>query len=99
MAAGDVFSLIPTSVAAGATYDVQPSAGVEAVIHNLYWPQSTNSIQLYWKDGTNTILFDSETVAGGRFNAHYHVTNAKWLGIKNTTAGAVLVAYDGVQTK
>ena len=45
MAAGDVFSAGPTSVAAAGYLNVQPSSGVEAVVHNLYRGQERVATQ------------------------------------------------------
>lgn len=96
MAAGDVFSCVPTSVAAGASLTIQPGAGVEASIHNLYY---AGAVEMYYTDGTNSIKFDSDATAGARLGAIFHVTNTKYLQVKNVTAGAILIAYDGIQSK
>ncbi len=95
MAVGDVFSGLQ-SVAAGAFLDIQPATGVEAVIHNIY---HESDVELYFYDGTNLLKFDSETGAGVYAYYDFHVTNSRYLRVKNTAAAAKLMGYDGVQTK
>ncbi len=96
MAAGDVFSGGPTSVAAGAFLTVQPGVGVEAVITNVYHEAE---VELYFSDGTNDVKFDADTAGGVFRNLNCQVTNARYLKVKNTNAAAKLIAYDGIQTK
>jgi len=95
MAVGDVVSDIQ-SIAAGAFLAIQPSSGVEWVIHNIY---HEHHVELYFYDGTNSLLFDSE--AGGGVHAKYafHCTNTRYIRVKNTNTSARLIGYDGVQTK
>jgi len=85
-----------TSVANNAFLDVQPGAGVEWVIHNLMFG---GAFELYWYDGTNSILIDSEGANGGRTNLVYHVTNGVRLRMKNTSGGTTFLGYSGVITK
>ena len=95
MAFGDVFSGL-SSVLTANYFDIQPSAGIEAVIHNIY---HDGDVQLEFYDGTNSLIFD--TVVGGGVYAKYafHVTNTRRIRVKNTASTTQLIGYDGIQTK
>jgi hypothetical protein len=95
MAVGDVVSGI-SSVAAGSFLDIRPPAGTEWVIHNIY---HESDIQLELYDGTNSLVFDTDTGAGVYAKYAFHVTNSIRIRVKNTAASAKLIGYDGVQTK
>ena len=95
MAVGDVFSGL-ASIAAAAYLDIQPAVGVEAVIHNIY---HDSDIQLEFYDGTNSLIFDTDTGAGIYAKYAFHVTNAIRIRVKNTNAAAKLIGYDGIVTK
>jgi len=95
LAVGDVFSGI-SSIAAAAYLDIQPSAGVEAVIHNIY---HESDVQIEFYDGTNSLIFDTDTGAGVYAKYAFHVINARRIRVKNTAVAAKLIGYDGVQTK
>lgn len=94
MAAGDVVSGI-SSVAAAGVLLLQPGAGVEWVVHNLYYAAA---VDVYFTDGTNHLKFDSDG-AGARIGTVFHCTNARYLRLVNTSAGTALYGYDGIQTK
>jgi len=95
MAVGDVFSGL-SSIAAAAYLDIQPAVGVEAVIHNIY---HDSDIQLEFYDGTNSLIFDTDTGAGIYAKYAFHVTNTIRIRVKNTNAAAKLIGYDGMVTK
>ena len=95
MAVGDVFSGL-SSIAAAAYLDIQPAAGVEAVIHNIY---HESDIQIEFYDGTNSLIFDTDPGAGIYAKYAFHVTNARRIRVKNTNAAAKLIGYDGIVTK
>jgi hypothetical protein len=95
MAVGDVKSGI-SSIASGAYLDIRPPAGEEWVIHNIY---HASDIQLELYDGTNSLVFDTDTGAGVYAKYAFHVTNSIRIRVKNTSASAQLIGYDGVQTK
>lgn len=95
MAQGAAVVNITASVANGSSLDIQPSTGVEWVIHNLYWG---GAVELYWTDGTNTIKFDTDSSTGGRLGTVFHCTHSTWVRIKNVSGGALSLGYDGVQT-
>jgi hypothetical protein len=95
MAVGDVKSGI-SSVASGAYLDIQPPPGEEWVIHNIY---HAGDVQLEFYDGTNSLIFDTDAGAGVYAKYAFHVTNSIRIRVKNTSASAQLIGYDGVQTK
>ena len=95
MAVGDVKSDLQTIANTG-ILTIQPPAGEEWVIHNIYYTQAV-SIRL-GKSGT-FLSFDSDTTLGGRFGMTFHLTNGQYLQVLNTYAGNNVIAYDGVQTK
>ena len=98
MAAGDVYSGGPTSVANGAYLTIQPAGTSEAVIHNIYW--SANGVEIYWYDGANEIKMDSDSSFGGRFCMSFHVTNTRYIRVKNVSGGAAIyIGWDGIYTK
>jgi len=76
--------------------DMQPGAGIEWIIHNIY---HENNIELYIYDGTNQIKIDSDSGYGAMYGLCIHCTNTKYLRIKSTYASAQLIGYDGIITK
>ncbi len=98
MAVGDVFQEGPTSIADLGFLDIQPAASIEWVIHNAYVPEG-KAVEFYYYNGTDLILFDSDTAGGTRFNHNWHVTNTKYVRIKNVSGGAIFLAADGIVTK
>jgi hypothetical protein len=95
MAVGDVYSGLQ-SVAAGGFLDIQPPAGVEAVITNIYYE---SKVEVYFSDGTNSVLIDSDTAGGSMQGRCFHVTNSLYLRVKNTDTAAKLIGFDGVITR
>jgi len=96
MAVGDVKSGL-SSINASAYLDIQPSSGEEWVIHNIYHEYDVD-VELY--DGTNSLVFDTDTGAGVYAKYAFHVTNSIRIRVKNKdTANARKIGYDGVQTK
>jgi len=95
MAVGDAVGDV-SSINAGATLTIQPGAGVEWIIHNIYHAAEA---ELKVIKGGNELLF--ETSGGmGSWNAYFfHVTNAQYFKVKNTNAGAKLIGYDGIVSK
>lgn len=96
MAKGDVFSGGPTAVASGGFLDIQPSAGTEAVVHNIY---HENDVELYFSDGTYSLKFDSDPGAGVYAKYAFHVTNSRYIRVKNTAAATAYIAFDGIYMK
>jgi len=95
MAVGDVYADLQ-SLADDAELTIQPAAGAEAVIHNAYYG---GAVEFYRKDGTDTVMFESDAAAGARIGMCWHVTNGQYLTIKNVSGGAAIVGFDGVYTK
>lgn len=87
-----------TSVAASGTLDVQPGAGVEWVLHSIWF---TLNVELQRYDGTNTAAVtqligpDYHT-----FSPAIHVTNGNRIRLVNLNGGSAnIICYDGVVTK
>jgi hypothetical protein len=95
MAVGDVKNGL-SNVVAGDYLDIRPPVGEEWVIHNIY---HASDIQLELYDGTNSLIFDTDAGAGVYAKYAFHVTNSIRIRVKNTSASAQLIGYDGVQTK
>ena len=96
MAVGDVKSGL-SSVAADGYLSIRPPSGEEWVIHNIYHEYD---VELILTDGTNNLIFDTDTGAGVYAKYAFHVTNSIYLKVHNKdTANARLIGYDGVQTK
>lgn len=95
MAVGDVVSSL-SSIDTDAYLDIQPGAGMEWVIHNIY---HESDIQLEFYDGSNGVAFESVTGAGIYAKFAFHMTNSIRIRVKNTSGEAKLIGYDGVVTK
>lgn len=96
MAVGDVKSGL-VSVSAGGYLDIRPPSGEEWVIHNIY---HAYDVDLAFTDGTNVLIFDTDTGAGVYAKYAFHVTNALWIRVINKdTVNPRLIGYCGVQTK
>ncbi len=94
MSVGDI-TTDQQSIANGARLTIQPAPGVEWVIHNLYYG---GAVSIHRTDGANDVTFDTDTAAGGRLGYVWHVTNAVYLELENTSGGASVMGYDGVVT-
>jgi hypothetical protein len=84
-----------------ATVDIRPPAGTpneEWTIHNISYSGTNGAIAFQMTDGTNVVEFDSDSCPNTMQGRAWNLTNAYWLRIRNTTANAVLIAYDGVKT-
>jgi len=96
MPAGDAVTGGPTSVTAGSYLDLRPaSTDIEWVIHNI-WHEG--SAELYFYDGTNEILCDSHSSAGGWVNMALHCTYSRYYRVKKTGSDGK-ISYDGIRTK
>ena len=96
MARGDAYVLPPTSTANNAFLAFQPGSGEEIVLHNIYVPAGT-AVEIYWYDGTNSILIDtaSESWVGMQF----HCTNTRYVRAKNVSGSTAHLAGDGMYSK
>lgn len=95
MAVGDVVSAL-SSVASNEFLDIRPSPGAEWVIHNIY---HADAVELYFFDGTNSLLFDVDLQLGVWAWYEFHCNNTRRLRVKNIATSAQLIGYDGVETK
>lgn len=95
MAKGDVTSDIQ-SVSAGAYLSLQPTAGIEWVIHNLFYE---GAAEIYFYDGTNRIKITSDSAGGSLIQQFFHCTNSRYIQIKNVEVSSKLLGYDGIITK
>jgi hypothetical protein len=95
MAVGDA-AVYWGSIANAASLTIQPSSGVENVIHNFTY---AGKVEIYRTDGSNPILILRDDLAGALLGLALHVTNANYLTIKNTSGSTMYVGADGVVTK
>lgn len=94
MAVGDAV-VDNSSVATTAFLDIQPGAGVEWFVHNIFHEAD---IEVSWYDGTNTITVE-QYLSNGRRPMGVRVTNSIRLRVKNLDAGTKRIGYDAVVTK
>lgn len=95
MAQGDAVGDLQ-SKASDAVLAIQPGAGVEWIIHNIY---HEDSVEIYLVEGANELLFDSDVAKGNWSAFFFHLTNSHYLKVKNKAASAKLIGYDGVVSK
>jgi hypothetical protein len=96
MAAGDVYQVGVTAVAQNAYLNLQPSAGVEIVVHNII---HSSDATLEWYDGSTAITVDSQTGDGCWVSEFFHCTNSKYYRVKATAVAGSNIAADGMTTK
>jgi hypothetical protein len=96
MAKGDIYSGGPTAVAPAGYLNIQPATGSEAVVHNIY---HESDVELYFSDGTYDLKFDSDAGAGVYAKYAFHVTNSRYVRVKNVAAATAYIAFDGIYTK
>ncbi len=94
MAVGDT-TTDQQSIANGARLTIQPAAGVEWVIHNLYYGGACSIHRVI--SGAD-LTFDTDAGSGARLAYVWHVTNTIYLELENTSGGASIMGYDGVVT-
>lgn len=85
-----------SSVANGSYLTIQPSAGQEYIVQNIYGPYGS-ALELYRTDGTNDIKIDYANSEGGWGLVKHFVTNGIYLKVKNVSGGSIYVGYDGVR--
>jgi hypothetical protein len=96
MAAGDAYIVSPATVTDTNHMDLQPSAGVEVVVHNINIPAGTVA-ELYHYDGTDTILVMSFNTS--LQNMQLHCTNSVYYRVKNVSGASRIYGADGMTTK
>ena len=85
------------SIATGARLDIQPGAGVEWDIHNVYF---THQVTLERFDGTDNAAFATYSGPGRQnFIPALRVTNTNRLRVLNDDASSRVICYDAVITK
>ena len=92
MAKGDAVGNV-LSVNAAAVLTIQPGAGIEWIVHNIF---HAGEVELYVVKSTNELLFDDAAAKGSWSAYFFHVTNTQYFKVKNTNAGAKLIGYDGI---
>jgi hypothetical protein len=97
MAVGDVVSGESITLANNGYLDILPSGTLEWVIHNIY---HNNTIQIEYYDGTNSIIFDTDSGQGvyARYAFHCSAITSYRIRVKNTSGVAANIAYDGIVT-
>jgi hypothetical protein len=95
MTKGDVVDSV-SSVNAAATKTIQPGAGIEWAIHNIYHEAE---VELYVVEGANELLFDDAAAKGSWSAYFFHLTNTHYFKVKNTNAASKLIGYDGIVSK
>ena len=99
MAAGDIFQVGPTAFTTGSFFSIQPGVGVEWVIHNVY-VEGGVGVEFGYFDGSDTSLFDTDSVDGTRFMVNWHASSGTYVRVQNvSTSTGTFVAADGIVTK
>jgi len=95
MAAGNVFNKGIELVAVDGFFNIRPSIGTEAVIHNITHSEAA-TLEFY--DGNNYVATDSQDEAGCWMGMFLHCTYDKYYRVRNTSGLVNSVCCDGVQT-
>ncbi len=96
MAQGEVVSDIASLIAAGQTYDIRPAAGVEWIIHNIYF---SKGIEIFRYNGSSLIPLRTFADFGQWEWLDFHLTNGNYVRLRSIRSGTTKVGFDGVQTK
>jgi hypothetical protein len=97
MASGDAVNGL-ASVGSGAYLTIQPGAGVEWIIHNIFVPDGSSSgVEVYAWTGATFILI--ATITSSMLTHNFHVTNTYYMKLKNLAGGALYLGYDGIVVK
>lgn len=83
---------LTADVATGNYQAIQPGAGVEWVVHNVFAPNGVQ-FELYWYNGTDSVLIGvySSSLLGYPLS----VTNDVYLRIKNTSGATAKFGWSG----
>lgn len=95
MAMGDVVSNV-SSLSQYGYLTIQPGAGVEWIIHNLYFDQA---VMIEFYNGSNSLVFEWVNDIGRLPWMVFHLTNDRYLRVQALVVGTTLVGYDGVASK
>lgn len=94
--AGDVMTAVPASVAQAGSMTIQPAAGDEWEINNIYSGEGIK-VEVYRTDGTHPIKI--LTTDEGVLNTVIRVTNTNYITVKNVSGKAAYMSYDAQATK
>lgn len=95
MTVGDTTTDLQT-IADTARLTIQPAAGVEWAITNLYYG---GAMALHRVADALDLTYDTDTGAGARLGYLLNVTNDVWIELENTSGGDSIMGYDGLVTK
>lgn len=98
MASGDAVGAIE-SINDDGVLTIQPSAGIEWIIHNLFVPDGTaaDGVQVHVVDATGSILL--ATVLSSLLSINLHLSNTQYATMTNKSGGTILLGYDGIVVK
>ena len=101
MAVGDVYQLFDATIGATEFLTMQPSAGVEVVVHNITVnPTDAASISaLEFYDGTDAYVVDTITGSGSWMGMFLHCTNTAYYRVNPSDATNTKGCCDGMVTK
>lgn len=87
---GTIVQLLP-----GSTFAIQPPAGEEIIIHNIY---TSNTVDFQVVNSQRTITLEPNLVTclTGYF---FHASNVHYFQFINKTSETIYVGYDGIATK
>jgi len=86
-----------SSIANNAYLTIQPSAGTEYMISNIH---SNGSIEIYYSDGTNRILFEKIiTSPYATALQKLFTNNTYYIQVKNVSGSTNYIGYSGIQVK
>jgi hypothetical protein len=88
--------LAHSSVSNGNYLSIQPGAGVEWQLLDLYFG---GAWELYRTDGTNAIKIDEGITTGSLQQRKMIASNGIYFRIKNVSGGSVYMGYDGIIKK
>ena len=78
--------------------NVQPSAGIEWIVHNLFIPDGiAGGVEVYSYDGSSSILIGTYTTS--QIMVNFHCSNTFYLRMKNVSGSAADLGYDGIVVK
>jgi len=109
MAKGDIYTVYGETVADDGTLTIQPAAGKECQIHNIFWTAGgadATKIEIYrYENSTARLIMDANGVSALQYapnsiNVFFLVKNTSYLIIKNVSAGSMaMIGCDGVERK
>lgn len=99
MASGDAVGAIE-SIADDAACTLQPGAGVEWIIHNLFVPDGTaaDGVDIAVVDATGSILI-ADGITSSMLQQNFHLSNTQYITMTNRSGGTILLGYDGIVVK